>query len=95
MFIVTNKALSDRKCDRFIVYVSANNVLGESQRSGVEAMFPIGMWSRTRVIASSYAHLSKAPEWVLGTDALEVEWYLQSNGNRTWLLVIKVCVHDY
>ena len=56
MFIVTNKALSDRKCDRFIVYVSANNVLGESQRSGVEAMFPIGMWPRTRVIASSYMH---------------------------------------
>ena len=41
MFFVT-KALSDRNCDRFVVYVSANNVLGESERSGVEGTFPIG-----------------------------------------------------
>eukprot|EP00731_Ephydatia_muelleri_P011670 Em0006g564a len=70
MFFVT-KALSDRNCDRFVVYVSANNVLGESERSGVEGTFPI------------------APEWIPGTDTLEVESYLQSNRNRTLLLAIK------
>ena len=42
MFFV-KKSIPDRNCDKFIIYVSASNVLGESERAGVEGMFPIGM----------------------------------------------------
>ena len=61
MFFVT-KVLSDRNCDRFLVYVSANNVLGESERSGVEGTFPIGIvdpYSPLVLHCMIYVHLSK------------------------------------
>ena len=42
MFIIT-KSISDGNCDKLMIYVSASNALGESERAGVEGIFPTGM----------------------------------------------------
>ena len=42
-FLVT-KALPDFNCDEFVVYVSASNILGESESEGIKGMFTIGMF---------------------------------------------------
>ena len=41
-FFIT-KSIPDDSCDKFIFYVSASNALGESERAGVEGIFPTGM----------------------------------------------------
>ena len=43
IFLVT-KALPDFNCDEFVVYVSASNVLGESESAGIKGTFATGMF---------------------------------------------------